>query len=148
MSRARIERAFSAIACAVVNSHTWKRSLGLGLNDPNGIRNRFQDFAILRNFATNLPQSARYGRESIFSVLHESRRITQLECPNLSEKRISHARAYVYRNASHFHSRRNVATAASSIAMSFRSSFCSSGGQPTMFRCRGGGSSEIIRRAC
>jgi len=41
---------------------------------------------MLRNSVTNMRYAARYEGKCKSEILHDSRRITQFECPNLSEK--------------------------------------------------------------
>ena len=54
--------------------------------DPNGIRTHFRNFAEMHNLSTTMRYTARYERNRKSASLHDSRRITNFQCPKLSEK--------------------------------------------------------------
>jgi STAS domain len=79
----RLHRSFKLRIAAASSNALFNRAPSD--RDPNGIRNRFQHFVNSRDFDGNLRQSARWVYFRRINGLHESRRITQLHCPILSE---------------------------------------------------------------
>jgi hypothetical protein len=63
-----------------------RASLAVAIREYNGRASQWRHFAAMREDSATLRDNEPYSANRKSATLHDSRRITQFECPKLSEK--------------------------------------------------------------